>query len=39
MVLVGGLKIFDFVASWEEKLWLAGLLGGLGLGWLRFALV
>jgi hypothetical protein len=39
MVLVGGLRIFDFVASWGEKLWLAGLLGGLGLGWLRFALV
>ena len=39
MVLVGGLKIFDFVASYDEKLWLAGLLGGLGLGWLRFALV
>ena len=39
MVLVGGLRVFDFVASYDEKLWLAGLLGGLGLGWLRFALV
>jgi hypothetical protein len=35
MVLVGGLRIFDFVASWDEKLWLVGLLRGLGLAWLR----
>jgi len=28
------LRAFDYVASWEEKLWLARELGGLGLGWL-----
>jgi len=39
VVLVGGLRVFDFVASYDEKLWLAGLLRGLGLGWLRFAMV
>jgi hypothetical protein len=39
MVLVGGLKVFDFVASHDEKLWLAGLLRDLGLGWLRLVCV
>lgn len=34
LAVVALLKVFDFLASWEEKLWLARLLGGLGLGWL-----
>lgn len=34
LAVVALLRVFDYLAGWEEKLWLARLVGGLGLGWL-----